>query len=98
MDIETAIAILGLTATATRSDWLREYTRLYRFWDPSANPALEAPSKFRAVREAYAFLLDAPSVGTAGAPGPQGPAGDPGITVSETAPPSPALNDLWLQI
>ena len=30
--------------------------------------------------------------------GPQGPKGDPGITVSATPPPNPQINDLWLQI
>jgi hypothetical protein len=33
--------------------------------------------------------------GPAGSTGPQG---DPGITVSATAPASPAVNDLWLDI
>lgn len=28
----------------------------------------------------------------------RGPTGDPGITVSSTAPPSPVLNQLWLQV
>ena len=32
------------------------------------------------------------------AQGPQGPKGDPGITVSATPPPNPQINDLWLQI
>lgn len=38
---------------------------------------------------------------TAGTPivvGPQGPAGPVGITVSSTAPVSPVLNQLWLQV
>lgn len=31
-------------------------------------------------------------------PGIQGPKGEPGITVSETAPTNPSENDLWVDI
>jgi hypothetical protein len=33
-----------------------------------------------------------------GVAGPQGPRGNPGITVSSTPPLNPQVNDLWLQI
>lgn len=36
--------------------------------------------------------------GEVGPTGPQGPQGDPGIIVSTTAPASPSLNQLWLDI
>lgn len=91
MDTATALATLGLTATDGRSDWLREYRRLSRFWNPAENTSAEAPAQFRAVREAYAYLIDTPSTGTGGeglpgptgptgATGPQGPAGATGAT------------------
>lgn len=107
MDTATALATLGLTAADGRSDWLREYRRLSRFWNPAENRSAEAPARFREVREAYTYLIDTPSLGDigdgggAGPTGPQGPpgqTGNPGIVVSATPPTNPAINDLWLQI
>lgn len=75
-----ALIILGLTSTDGRSDWLREYRRLSRFWNPAENTSSEAPARFRAIREAYAYLIDTPSTGTGGegVPGPAGPTGPQG--------------------
>lgn len=43
-------------------------------------------------------VAPAPAVVTVEVPGIAGPQGDPGIIVSDTAPGSPSLNQLWLEI